>query len=634
MPPDLESLDFFTTLDDSLFMQASFPTEMMDFELSPQSFGGGGGSSIPKTDGPGSTGEDVQQTCAIPGTVVREALEQNNRPVSHEQRARRRSTKPKWATINDAARAILLEDLRNNYKVDNELLARLPSSRMLDNFLWKFFQCFQRHLPIFHVPSFNPATTNAPLLLAMCSIGALYSLNRKLASVLRLMASNGMDSIRPPKYTGQQSPVEPLWKTQCNTLIVFGAMFGSNLRDASDGISELGSFMQPYALRRAMISRQARTDRFSSWEAWIDYELTKRLLCGIYIASSLNSATYDLAPGFAGFRDLNFEVPADESLWESPTREEWQRLMDNQQFETLPTIVAVANKLVYGDETAFPNHSTANIGAFATTTVMHGVNIHMYYLSQSLSSAMINNADPDIAYALRLSSNTQTERALSRCQEFLKTWQLSHDDSQPHRHEESFIFNCQALLRLSYVRVFSGMQCFNRACLLYEDPRDIERAVNAYVTAPQSRGAFLTKAAEQVMFCFTAPIRAGHMLTRKTAALTWSIEHAVASWDCTLFLSKWIHTVENEKRHMPMSKEEQAIFEILKEALQDADSPYDDQTSLAAQVTRIWSMFMDDVWVWEITTRMGSILRQLADVYDASWRRQLVNNQIAELVTR
>ena len=83
-----------------------------------------------------------------------------------------------------------------------------------------------------------------------------------------------------------------------------------------------------------------------------------------------------------------------------------------------------------------------------------------------------------------------------------------------------------------------------------------------------------------------------------------------------------------------MRKEEQAIFETLKDALQEADSPFDDQTSLAAQVTLTWAMFMDDVWVWEITVRMGGVLRQLADVYGASWQRQQVANQPLESVTR
>lgn len=624
MPPDLENPGFFTMLDDSLFAQVLFPLELMDFEISPQSFEHDGAVSSTNLDAPLSTGENMQQDRI--STDFSSALDQNTGQAIPPPTSGRKGRKAKRAAIDDAIKAILLDDLRNNYRVADEQLRKLPSARVLDNFLWKFFQCFQRHLPIFHVPTFSPATTAGPLLLALCSIGALYSLNRKHGSLLRLIASAAISSVRPGKYRGQQAPLEPIWQTQCNLLITFGAIFGGSLGDATDGLSELGLAIRPYALRRGMLSTQSLAENVSTWEDWINYESAKRLLCGIYIASSLNSATYDISPGFSGSRDLNFEIPIEESIWEAETREEWQQLMNIQQLEKPATINAVLNQIVFGKETRYSTQTFANIGAFAATVVLHGVNVHMYYLAQSMSSLMVVNVEPNLGSAMRLSHHTQTEVALSRCREFLKAWQLAHDDSQQNRHEESLIFNCQSLLRLSYVRVFSGIQQFNRTTLLYEDTAAILMAANSYVTAPQSRNAFLTKAVEQVMFCFTVPIRAGHMTTRKTAAFTWSIEHAVASWECNLFLSKWVHTVEIQERDVPLSQEEKALLETLKEALQDADSPYDDQISLAAQVTRTWALFMDDVWVWEITLRMGSVLRQVADVYDQSWQQHRICN--------
>jgi len=494
---------------------------------------------------------------------------------------------------------------------------------MLDNFLWKFFQCFQNHLPIFHVATFDTATTPAPLLLAMCSIGALYTLNRKHAAVLRLMASDALQSTVSRKYNGQGGNLEPLWQTQTRLLITFGAMFGGSIGDTGDGITDLGFFVRPYAMHRATLSACARAhDHISlSWEDWVEIETCKRLLCCIYIISSLNSATYDLAPGFSGFRDLNFEVPVEEAIWQAQTREEW-RLLIGTRVGVTATLSAVLSQLVLGHETVSSSQIFSHLGTFAITVLMHGVNVHMYYLAQSRSTVMMNNVDASIDYAVRLSHHTQTEKALSKCQEFLKIWQLANDDSDHTRQEESLIFNCQALLRLSYVRVFSGMRSFNRAALLYENPDLITSVINAYLGEGRDRSTFSAKAAEQVMFCFTTPIRAGHMLTRKTAAFTWSVEHAVASWECNLFLGKWIHDVEMQEKDVPLNQQEITIFESLKEALQDAECSYNPQISLAAQVTRTWADFMDDVWVWEITLRMGSILRQLADVYDSLWQRQ------------
>ena len=119
--------------------------------------------------------------------------------------------------------------------------------------------------------------------------------------------------------------------------------------------------------------------------------------------------------------------------------------------------------------------------------------------------------------------------ALSRCHEVLRTWQLAHDDSEHNGQDDSLKFHCQSLLRLSYLRVSSGRRYFNRTTLLLENENGLEKAVRTYVSTPQDRSQVLTKAAGQVMFCSTAPVRAGHMLVRKTAAFTWSIEHTIAS---------------------------------------------------------------------------------------------------------
>ncbi|KAI1618246.1 hypothetical protein EDD37DRAFT_259870 [Exophiala viscosa] len=621
MPLELATPDFFAMIDDSLFTQMSLPTETIDFECSPELFGAGSTSNTNREGVVGSAG-NVQQTSSNSGFAGNHPKAATDGSILNPESSKRRNSKSERPTIDNLVKKTLLDDLRSNYHVDEQQLAQLPSSRMLDNFLWKFFQCFHKHVPIFHVPTFDPATTPAPLLLALCSIGALYTLNRKHAAALHLMANDALEATLPRKYTGQPPCLEPIWQTQCRALITFGAMFGGSLGDTGDGISELGSFVRPYALHRARLSSHTRARHLSSWEDWIEFETCKRLLCYIYISSSLNSATFGLPPGFSGFRDLNFEIPAEEALWDAPTREKWQQIIDTHVAEEPATLSAVLSELVLGDEMTFSNRTYSRLGRFATTVLMHGVNVHMYYLAQSRSSLIMNNVDANIGYAVRLSHHTQTERALTRCQEFLKTWQLAHDDSQHSRQEDSLIFNCQALLRLSYVRVFSGMRYFNRTTLLYEDPALIASAVGTYLGESRERTAFLTKAAEQVMFCFTTPIRAGHMLTRKTAAFTWSIEHAVACWDCNLFLGKWIHNVEIQEADTPLNQEEIAIFDSLKEALQDAENPYDPQMSLAAQVTRTWADFMDDVWVWQITLRMGNVLRQLAKVYESSWQEQ------------
>lgn len=613
----------FSIIDDAIFSEMTFPLNSNSFDLSPQ------------TSASESVLSDIQQfpMSKSHDTSERRILrtskshfnqpsqEQDREPVvsldhSHEHHRNKR------VTVDDAIKMLIVHDLISNYGAKEAEVQKLPTPRLLDNFVWKFFQRFHMHLPIFHVPTFNSATIPAPLLLAICSIGALYSLNRKHATILRAIASDALSNYRLQRSSAQAVSLEPLWQTQCQLLLIWGAIFGGSLGDASQGLAELGSFTRPYALRRANLSTVEKHDQVPTWSAWIDYEMEKRTLCGIYILSSLNASTHDVSPILSGSRDLDFELPAKDSLWSAATEVKWQELLSAQIHTRAPTITAVLNEILFGEEAETPNPYSKFISAFAATVIMHGVNVHMYFLGQTTSSLIEMNIGTNAGHALRLSHQMKIEGTLNRCQEFLRAWRVAHNDFQQTVQEESSIFNCQSLLRLSYVRIFSSTRQFNRFTLLYGDSSAITHAVNSYVAAPQARNTFLTKAAEQVMFCFTTPITAGHMLTRKTAALTWSMEHAVACWDCNLFLGKWIHVTELRESQEPLSMEESLIFETLKEALGEAENPFNEEMSLAAQVTRQWAMFMDDVWVWEVTLRMGAILRELADVYELVWQRR------------
>jgi len=131
----------------------------------------------------------------------------------------------------------------------------------------------------------------------------------------------------------------------------------------------------------------------------------------------------------------------------------------------------------------------------------------------------------------------------------------------------------------------------------------------------------LTRAVSQAQKGFLTPIKAGYLLVRKTAALSWSVEHAIAGWDCALFVTKWIHTLEIqqlESNQLPNPAESENLANF-RELLKEVDSDYNGYGSLAGEVTRIWACFMDDTWVWSITPRMGHILRLLSKAYADDW---------------
>ncbi|KAL2010978.1 hypothetical protein VTN00DRAFT_3696 [Thermoascus crustaceus] len=78
---------------------------------------------------------------------------------------------------------------------------------------------------------------------------------------------------------------------------------------------------------------------------------------------------------------------------------------------------------------------------------------------------------------------------------------------------------------------------------------------------------------------------AGHLLVRKTAAFSWSIEHAIAAWNCALFYTKWVHTMEIQQHHSPPDPEEKENLDNIKALLREVDREHSENASLAAEVT-------------------------------------------------
>jgi hypothetical protein len=63
---------------------------------------------------------------------------------------------------------------------------RLPSTTVLNRYLSTYFNLFHHHLPFLHPSSFDPTEVSPPLLLAVLSIGALYTFEQEQAYMLHI----------------------------------------------------------------------------------------------------------------------------------------------------------------------------------------------------------------------------------------------------------------------------------------------------------------------------------------------------------------------------------------------------------------------------------------------------------------
>ena len=92
-----------------------------------------------------------------------------------------------------------------------------PSRKDVNDFLSTYFNLFHHHLPFLHPESFKPAKVSAPLLLAVLSIGALYTFNQEQAFMFHIGSKLLVNQFLQNKESFS-SRKSPLWTMQ-STLI-------------------------------------------------------------------------------------------------------------------------------------------------------------------------------------------------------------------------------------------------------------------------------------------------------------------------------------------------------------------------------------------------------------------------------
>lgn len=102
----------------------------------------------------------------------------------------------------------------------------LPSVTLLNRYLATYFNLFHHHLPFLHPASFDPTTISAPLLLAVLSIGALYTFDQDQAYMLHIGAKVLVNQFLQHKENFSSRKC-PLWTMQSTLLnMIFASWSG------------------------------------------------------------------------------------------------------------------------------------------------------------------------------------------------------------------------------------------------------------------------------------------------------------------------------------------------------------------------------------------------------------------------
>lgn len=416
-------------------------------------------------------------------------------------------------------RTAFLVDLQGKYNIGVQD-SQFPDSQDIQRYMNQFFQSFNTRLPVFHLPSFNICVIPAPLLLAMCAVGALFGAEKDVANTLSGLAKQAMQS------TGS-SYDRPVWEVQCKLLLIVHAAFGGDLDAANWALENVGFIQREFSSRKAALLATPSLET-NGWTDWISRESSKRLLFGMFVISSLLTLTYNISPCISTTEELKIEMPADEHVWMATNEDEWKKALTARDSPNMDVYTALT-KVLFGKD--FDLDSEKQWSAYAVTVLMHAVNVHMWHITQSTQSFMSFSADAREEEQMKALCTSQTEAALSRCYMI-----LTHRRSSEREHywddiECPLLFNGMAVLRSCYVRAFTGSGSFDRSLLFNDDEQAAYTAARNYIKSDQVRTPFLAGAVAQALDGLLCPLQMINKLSEKENTLGRSLEHALAMWD-------------------------------------------------------------------------------------------------------
>jgi Fungal specific transcription factor domain len=419
---------------------------------------------------------------------------------------------------------------------------KLPNFKVIQATIRTYIDCFDPNLPIIHIPSLVLDGAPTPLLLAMCAIGSLYRLERKVAADFYHLANDTMsqaETVQPKHRLRRLSnvfgtpagapslpqPEQPIWKLQTRLLLSFFALFTWDGALAQNAFDDLASLSHEFRRRSSPARRAADCDRRSSWASWIEKESTRRALCGILIVDSLSAVTYGSVPG-AYYEEADMEVPDDDRLWRCASAAKWQMHISSEVVNAPLKLEKLLSHIIQRNEPGTQQQSGYNWSSslFAVVVAMHALNIHVLHIA--LAAQALRILPPNQEEEMRTRFWASIDTALNACR---KAFEAEDPDVNPWRNP--LLSNCLVVLRIALMRECTdSIRSFNRRVLLGCDSAAVRNEIQAYVLSTPLRGRRITEAVKKAFSVMLYPISNCAELVRKTAALTWSIEHAIAWW--------------------------------------------------------------------------------------------------------
>ncbi|KAG5301268.1 C2H2 finger domain-containing protein [Histoplasma ohiense] len=494
-------------------------------------------------------------------------------------------TLPKAPQIaDDAERDAIIEHVKSNDAVGSlPDTFQLPSTAALNRYLATYFNLYHHHLPFLHQESFAPSEVSPPLLLAVLSIGALYTFEREHAFMLHIGSKVLVNQFLQHKENFDSRKC-PLWAMQSTLLnMIFESWSGDpkGLEWTCSIKSLLANMVagNRYQLKLRIDAREgARPTR----EQWIEDEGCRRTYYAVYIFFGMLTLTFNHTPAISFDEIESLELPSSESMWnlEISNEDAWRRCLSS----AAPTVtVREAHDSLFRGE-------SLRYSAFATRVMINALFLQVWSHKRSFQALQ----DVVTEFKLRLAIETW-ENSLELCEPEtivvpLSTPQKSHP----------LIFNSMAVYRNTRARLEVDLKSIQEA-LRYHSSYEVAAAMTV-AREKVKRSQEMNKVIQQCFECIEIAAIQGINWVAKTSATNWSVEHPLCGLDMMVILSLWLYRLEHDEEQA--TEAEMAIYNKVRNLFDD-DAVDACVSNLSSTVARVWGNILDGVVVWGITKLMG-----------------------------
>ncbi|KAL2829233.1 fungal-specific transcription factor domain-containing protein [Aspergillus cavernicola] len=492
-------------------------------------------------------------------------------------------TLPKAPQVtSEVERSMIVERIRNadSLRVLPESF-QLPATAALNKYLSTYFNLYHHHLPFLHQESFKPTAASTPLLLAVLSIGALYTFERQHAFMLHVGSKMLVNQFLQHKDNFDSRKC-PLWAMQSTLLnMIFESWSGDPKGlEWTCSIKSLLANMVAGNRYQLKLRNEAREGRQLTREEWIEDESCRRTYYAVYIFFGMLTLTFNHTPAMSFDEFDNLELPSSESLWNLDVTDDegWRRSLASSP----PMTVRDAHDCLFQGE-------QIRYSAFATRVLINALFLQVWNHKRTIEALQ----DVVTEYKLRLALETW-EKSLEVCEPETIVVPLSTP-----QNGHPLIFNSMAVYRNTRARLEVDLKSIQEA-LRYHSSYEVAAAMTV-AREKVKRSQEMNKVINSCFECIEIAAIRGINWVAKTSATNWSVEHPLCGLDLMVILSLWLYRLEHDEE--PATEAEMAIYNKVRNLFDD--DAVDTCGKLSSTVARVWGNILDGVVVWGITKLMG-----------------------------